>query len=58
MSFPRQEAFQILEDLESRIQTDAWALGGLVVIGSFCTVFIVLLLFAAIFGCCSSPKRT
>lgn len=51
-----QEASSALEDLKRLIETSDWALGGLVVIGIFCLVFVGLLLFAAIFGCCSSPR--
>lgn len=52
-----QEASSVLEDLKTLIVTSDWALGGLVVIGTFCLVFVALLLFAAIFGCCSSPRH-
>lgn len=52
-----QEASSVLEDLKRLIETSDWALGGLVVIGTFCLVFVGLLLFAAIFGCCSSPRH-
>lgn len=52
-----QEASSVLEDLKRLIATSDWSLGGLVVIGTFCLVFVALLLFAAIFGCCSSPRH-
>lgn len=54
---PEQEASSVLEDLKRLITTSDWALGGLVVIGIFCLVFIALILFAAIFGCCTSPRH-
>lgn len=52
-----QEASSALEDLKRLIATSDWALGGLVVIGIFCFVFIALILFAAIFGCCTSRRH-
>lgn len=52
-----QVASSVLEDLKRLTVTSDWALGGLVVIGTFCLVFVALLLFAAIFGCCSSPRH-
>lgn len=52
-----QEASSALEDLKELIATSDWAVGGLVVIGIFCLVFIALVLFAAIFGCCTSPRH-
>lgn len=54
---PEQEASSVLEDLKRLIAASDWALGGLVVIGIFCLVFIALILFAAIFGCCTSPRH-
>lgn len=58
MSTSIQTASQdILKHLETRILSDDWALGGLVVIASFVMVIIALLLFAAIFGCCSTPRN-
>ncbi|KAF2982114.1 hypothetical protein EK904_000286 [Melospiza melodia maxima] len=52
-----QEASSELQDLKSLIATSGWALGGLVVIVIFCSVFIALILFAAVFGCCTSPRH-
>lgn len=52
-----EEATAALEDLEKLIATNDWAVGGLVVIGIFSLVFIALILFAAIFGCCTSPRH-
>lgn len=52
-----QETSSVPEDLKTLIATSGWTLGGLVVIGIFCLVFIALILFAAIFGCCSSPRH-
>lgn len=52
-----QEASSDLQDLKSLIAASGWALGGLVVIVIFCFVFIALILFAAIFGCCTSPRH-
>lgn len=54
---PVQEASSLLEDLKRLIVRSDWALGGLAVIGTFCLVFVALILFAAIFGCCSSPRH-
>ncbi|XP_042307008.1 small integral membrane protein 5 isoform X1 [Sceloporus undulatus] len=57
MSAATQTATQVLEDLKTRILTNDWALGGLVVLASFLTVIIALLLFALIFGYCSTPRN-
>lgn len=52
-----QEASSVQEDLQTLLATSDWALGGLLVIVIFCFVFIVLILFAAVFGCCASPRH-
>ncbi|KAG8129044.1 hypothetical protein E2320_015810 [Naja naja] len=57
MPTAKQAAFQFLEDMKTRILTDDWVLGGLVVIVSFLTIIIVLILFAVIFGCCSTERN-
>lgn len=48
---------QTLEDLKARLLDDSWALGGLVVLGSFCILVMALLAFAALFGCCSGSEH-
>lgn len=57
MSASMQIPSHVLEELKTRIQTDDWALGGLMVIISFLSVIIALIMFAAIFGCCSTQRN-
>ncbi|KAJ1130117.1 hypothetical protein NDU88_008473 [Pleurodeles waltl] len=54
---PEHSPSQALEDLKARLLDDSWALGGLVVLGSFCILVMALLAFAALFGCCSGSQR-
>ncbi|KAJ8399731.1 hypothetical protein AAFF_G00408360 [Aldrovandia affinis] len=40
-----------------RMQVEPWALGGAVVIAVFLAGFLVLLLYALIYGCCCNASR-